>query len=304
MEWAGHSLKLSVCLTINILLYLTIMGTYLEPRLLPKLLHSTFIFDFEYIGVDTNIKNCYIWDVGIINLLSGRTLEISVFPNIDVLPPPFSTEFIQVTNELLVERGAVTMDVALLRMVEFVGKHPAVLISHNTFKSDKVLLEIESKRNNIKLPYNWFFFDSLIYCRQMLPKQLSYTLGTVHSDLGLGEIQNQHFALPDAIALRNIILRFDINGLNGPMYPSYSTSLQAIKWLGPSCERAMLSRGVRSVEQLIECITNEYSQFQLEHPPRTLEDITEAYMMNRFQIKQGNAKSITISLLSIWMEGV
>jgi DNA polymerase III epsilon subunit-like protein len=279
------------------------MATYLDGDLLQKLLPYVFIYDLEYVGTTTDLEDCHIWDIGIVHLLSGSALEVSVAPAITSIPPPFSEEFIQVTPELLQHRNAVPFSVAFDRILRFSGppNTPKVFISHNGFKSDKILLEIESRRHGIVLPLHWFFFDSLIFARRQLPKQTSYSLSTIHTELGLGDIPNQHFALADAFALRNVILKLDYQTLNGPMYPPYCTSLQAVKWLGPSCEHAMITNGVKGVEQLLHHILNDYTVHVIEGVVTPVDFFIEEYIVTRFGIKPGNAKSIANSLVSKWL---
>lgn len=279
------------------------MGTYLNDILLAKTLKNTFVFDLEYVGFTTNLQECFIWDIAIMNLLTGTSLSITVKPPLPKLPPPFSDDFIEVTHELLHERSATTFTEAFAQIQNFLGPHPCILISHNCFKSDKILLEIESRRHGITLPFTWLFFDSLIFCRKILPKMNSYTLNIIHNDIGLGNIENQHFALSDSIALRNILLRLDYTQLHGPIYPPYSTSLQAVKWLGPSSEHSMFLKNIRSVEQLLHRITTEFTQTALnEDYTPSLDHFTENFIVYFFGIKIGNAKSIANSLLTSWLK--
>jgi hypothetical protein len=65
----------------------------------------------------------------------------------------------------------------------------------------KLLLEIECKRRDLPLPLNWFFFDSLLYCRKVIPKQTSYTLHDLYNGIMNLPILDNHSALPDAKAL-------------------------------------------------------------------------------------------------------
>ena len=280
------------------------MGTYIDAGLLPKILPHIYVFDFEYVGESTDLNECHLWDVGIVHLMTGSALEVSIAPEIDSIPPPFSEDFIDVTPELLNKRNAVPFMTAFERLLQFMGppNTPKILISHNCFKSDKILLEIESKRHGIVLPLNWFFFDSLMFARKKLPKRTSYTLNVIHNVFGFGDIVNQHFALADAFALRNIIIKLDYHTLSGPIYPPYCTSLQAVKWLGPSCEYCMLTKGIKCVEQLMHRILNEFTQTVLRDGCATqIKDFIEQFIVFHFDIKQGNAKSIASSLVSNWL---
>lgn len=283
------------------------MGTYLEQNQFQAYIHNCFVFDLEYIGHAPNLPDCHIWDMAFIHLTTGVTFEISIIPEMERLPQPFSSEFITVTKELLIERNAVDFKTAWSCLVEFINKHtmpnmPVILVAHNNFKSDKKMIEIDCKRHDIKLPYHWCFFDSLIYARKQLPKRSSYTLNDLYHFFFEIDIKNQHFAVADAIALRSILFKLHLANLSGSVYPSYFTSLQAIKWLGPSCERTLFMYGITSVEQLVNILTASYALCL--QPGITITSFVEDYLVDKFQIKRGNAASISTSLISKWINGV
>lgn len=271
------------------------MGTYIH-----HIGTNAYAFDLEYVGHTTNLKECYIWDIGIVHIHTGNTLELSIRPDVDTIPKPFTPEFKEVTDEYLTERHALPFKQAWLQVLNFVG-HRAILIAHNAFRADKPMLEIETKRHGIKMPLNWFFFDSLIYARQVLPKLPSYSLRDLHMHLFQKDIINQHTALPDAIALANILQRIGLHTVQGPAYTPYSTPLQAVKWLGPSCERKILEAGIRSVEHLMIAIVNAYTD---TCPGVPIGVFVRDYIIHEFNIKEGNATSISFSLASNWIPGV
>jgi DNA polymerase III epsilon subunit-like protein len=282
------------------------MGTYLDNDKWVKSYNNAFVFDLEYVGTSTTLTDCHIWDIGIVHVVTGNTFEVSIIPDISPLPVPFSEEFIQLTSEYLTSRQAISFQEAWKKLLAFVArfcKTNVIWIAHNAFKADKSMLEIDTKRHGIKMPMNWFFFDSLIFARQKLPKQPSYTLRDLHILLLQRPIVNIHTALPDAIGLYQVLIQLGIHGLNGPMYTAYNTPLQAVKWLGPSCERAILNSGVRSVEHLIIMVTNAYSDASFTSHVH-LSTFVRDYISHKFQIKQGNAASISLSLITKWIPGV
>lgn len=286
------------------------MGTYVENDKFRHLLGNTFVFDLEYIGTSSNLNDCYIWDIGITHLLSNTTFEISITPDITPLPPPFSDEFIQVTKELLASRNATSFGHAWVQLNQFIhvvkasSTGPTLFIAHNCFKSDKLMLEIDCERHNIRLPYAWYFFDSLIYSRKKIIKQPSYTLNDIHFYLFHTNISNHHFAIADAVALKNVLVALDLNKLEGPIYPAYHTSLQAIKWLGPSSERILFYHNIRSVENLVQQLLLQYCDNQLNHIHTPLQQFLENYFVTQYQIKKGNATSISNSLIQKWINGI
>ncbi len=236
----------------------------MNSELWERFLHSTFIFDLEFIGTSSDLNSCYIWEIGAVHFYTGASFSVTIYPDIHPFPAPFSDNFIQVTSSLLKQRKAVSFHegwTSLLHWVAtIVGPNINILwIAHNAFKADKPMLEIDTKRHGIIIPYNWFFFDSLIYCRQSIPKLPSYTLSDLHANLFFKSIPDAHSALPDAIALRNILLFIDNKTLSGPIYPAYATSLQSIKWLGPSSEKHFFKNGIKSLEQLINVLMTNYS---------------------------------------------
>jgi len=266
-----------------------------------KLYMNTFIFDLEYIGHTTELNKCYIWEIGIVHLYSKMSFKVTIDPGIRPLPKPFSDDFCQVTPELLDERDAVSFFNGWNMMLNWVRNfgQPVLWISHNCFKGDKIVIEAEIKRNNLKMPLNWFFFDSLIYCRFIKPKMLSYTLTELYQYICFKEIQNAHDALADARSLMEILICLDINNIQGPIYPSYCTSLQVVKWLGPSCEKILFRQNIRSLEQLKQVLVTEYAIQSLNMTVDIKSYIS--LKLISYGIKQGNSLSITNSLLDRWI---
>jgi DNA polymerase III alpha subunit (gram-positive type) len=286
------------------------MGTYVEASKLNHLLGNAFVFDLEYVGTSSNLSDCYIWDMAFTHLVTNSTFEISIIPDVSPIPGPFSEEFATVTTEMLEKRNATSFANAWLQLNQFINSvkacasGPIMFIAHNCFKSDKLMLEIDCERHAIRMPYSWYFFDSLIYCRKVIVKQASYTLNDIHNYMFDKDIENHHFAISDALALKNVLISLDLNLLEGPIYPSYHTSLQAVKWLGPSSERILFSFNVRSVEMLVQQIVLHYCDRQLGHMHIPLQQFVESYFIENYGIKKGNAVSISNSLIQKWIQGI
>lgn len=283
------------------------MGTLLDDNLYEQLHTNIYIFDLEYLGTSSDLNTCHIWEIGVIHFMTNTTFSITVRPDIHPLPPPFSKDFLQLTPELLDERNAVDFNTAWNKLIHWMQtltmpNSNIILVAHNAFKADKLMLEIDTKRHGITMPYNWYFFDSLIFCRRMIPKLQSYTLGDIHLTLFQKEIPNVHQALPDAVALRNILLKIN-SYIVGPIYPSYSTPLQVVKWLGPSCEGVLFSHGIHSLEQLVGLIMTSYSTTCLLGTVPPIRFFVENYLVTQFNINKGNASSITDSLVNRWLPG-
>ena len=277
------------------------MGTYLTPSQFVPLHPNLFVFDLEYVGFSSNLNECYIWDIAVIHLKSNSMFQTFVKPAISEIPPPFSSEFIHVTHDFLNEKKAVPFKSAFDKLMQFIMRNaapgPVVLVAHNVFKSDQKMIEIECKRCNLKLPYSIFFFDSLIFCRLKLQKQPSYTLSDIYFYLFQKRIENQHYAISDTLALRDVILKLNVSYLEGPIYPAFTTSLQNIKWLGPSSEKLMFLSNIRSVESLVQNIINAYSTALINFYQLNFQRFIEMYICEQFQIKKGNSISISKSLI-------
>jgi len=261
---------------------------------------NTFVIDLEYIGVPNDLERCYIWEIGAVHLLSGRKFSVTIDPEIRPLPPPISHEFANVTDAFLKKKAAVPFQIGWSRFIQFIQSFGMVLlISHNNFKSDKLMLEIEAKRRGVTLPYTWYFLDSLLFCRKAVPKQASYTLQDIYYSLLRKRVLDSHSALPDAIALSEILYYIGIHKINGPVYPSYSTSLQVVKWLGPACERALFGHNIRSLEQLITGILSNYSQHILQSGIVPVNHFVKYYINTLCGAT--NSESISKSITEKWL---
>jgi len=281
------------------------MGTLMTPSDFQRFLPCTFVFDLEYVGVPNDLNRCYIWEIGVVHLLSGRQISITMDPAIRPLPPPMSDEFANVTEEFLKSKNAMGFHFGWNMFLEFVnsfGAGPRLFISHNNFKSDKIMLEIESKRRGLILPYSWYFLDSLLYCRKAIPKQASYTLHDLYLNIMRKRIVDNHSALPDAKALVELLYYTGIQNLSGPIYPTHCTSLQVIKWLGPSCERALFQNNIHSLEQLVANIVANYSRHSIGGSgPTTMRDYIQFYITSVCGIQTGNSDSISNSIIEKWL---
>tara|TARA_Y100000817_G_C16861152_1_gene545836 strand:- start:1991 stop:2851 length:861 start_codon:yes stop_codon:yes gene_type:complete len=284
------------------------MGHYMEEDLWSHLCSSTFIFDLEYIGPTSDLKTCHIWEIGAIHYLSGASITITIYPDISPIPPPFSAEFIQVTPDLLKDRHAVSFTEAWAKLLHWVStivpmNQNTLWVAHNAFKADKPMLEVDTKRHGIVIPYNWFFFDSLIYCRQSIPKMPSYTLSDLYYSLFGSPLKNAHSALPDAIALRNVLLHINATTLIGTIYPAYATSLQSIKWLGPSSEKQFFGKHIQSLEQLISLLMTSYSTNCMLGSIVPIRTFVEQFLRTQVGLNSGNAVSISNTITNYWLPG-
>lgn len=280
----------------------------MDNNLWQHLYNYTFIFDLEYIGTSNDLNTCHIWEIGVIHYSTGNTFSVTIYPDITPIPPPFTDDFIQVTPELLKERCAMQFTQAWTKLLHWIStivpvNQNLLWIAHNAFKADKPMLEIDTKRHGIIIPYNWFFFDSLIYSRRSIPKMPSYTLSDLYTAIFRKDIPNVHRALPDAVALRNILLYINNRTITGPIYPSYATSLQSIKWLGPSSEKQFFRKGIKSLEQLISLLMTSYSTNCILGSIVPVRTFVEHYLTTQIELNSGNSTSIADTITTYWLPG-
>lgn len=244
--------------------------------LVPKAL---FVFDLEFIGDVRDISTCRIWEIAIFSLTTNSWFEAIVDPDplLKTFPAPPIDEIPQLTRKFLKEKSAQVWPVVFKQLVRWIdvqrmGATP-ILISHNTFRADKPIIELECRRYNLRAPLNWYFFDSLHFSRRVLKNTTgNYSLSGLHEMLFQSCIQNAHRAKADVVACMKILSRIT-NGqmlLEGPVYPSYCTALRTIRWIGQKAEELFYMNNVRSVEQL-------YSMLQTN---ARLDMISEGLMYN------------------------
>ncbi len=280
------------------------MGTLINREQCMQFYPNLFVYDLEYVGVPNDLKKCYLWEIGAIHVATGAVFCITMDPGIRPLPPPMSSEFVNVTEEFLQRKTACVFQYGWQMFLNFVKARtngPALLIAHNNFKSDKVMLEVEAKRRNLSLPLDWFFFDSLLFCRKAIPKQASYTLHDLYFSLLNKKIVDNHSALPDARALLELLTYIGIERLCGPIYSSFCTSLQVVKWLGPSCEKTLFDNNIRSLEQLISNIIVTYAQHNISNQNMSIETFVQYYITTYCNITSGNSNSIAQSIVEKWI---
>ena len=218
-----------------------------------------FVFDLEFIGDVRKLSSCKIWEIAVYCVGSQQWFEEVIDPDPTMstfLPPPIP-EIPQLTREFLNQATADTWDNVFERLVgwislQSVGTMP-VFISHNTFRADKPILELECRRYGIHMPLTWYFFDSLHFSRRILRNTNgNYSLSGLHEQIFGQRIQNAHRARADVVACISIMQHLTQNTWNiqGPIYPTYSTALRTIRWIGQKAEEILFAANVKSVEEL------------------------------------------------------
>ena len=172
-----------------------------------------FVFDFEFIGNVKNPSSCKLWDICIHHIQSGSTFNaiIDPIPGCNIFPTPPSSELFHITRSFLDHNNAPEFSIVFNKMVRWVENrcfksHIPILISHNNFSSDKLVLEHECKLRGLLIPINWLFFDSLIYFRDFTTTiNKEYSLKSLVKCILGKEHLNAHRAYADTIALTNVI---------------------------------------------------------------------------------------------------
>lgn len=199
--------------------------------------------DYEFVGnIQDGPEACEIWHIGAVKP-DNSTFEVYI--NVDTNHPTHPG-CVEVNKQYLAEHSAESFASAFQKFANWVGPQ-AVIISHNCFKSDKLVLESECVKHDVQMPM-WYYYDSLLFLRSQL-QCLSYRLPDVYQTVTGNVFEQTHTALKDAQGLKEILDIVPPTGLY--MYPKYLTPLQNIKWIGAACEEAFVNAGVRSVEDLI-----------------------------------------------------
>jgi len=226
---------------------------------------QVFVYDLEFIGDVKNPSTCKIWDICIHHINSGATFNaiIDPIPNCNYFPTPPVPELFHLSREFLNKNNAPEFSIVFNKMVRWIENRcfksfVPVLISHNNFSSDKLVLENECNLRSLLIPTNWLFFDSLIYFRDYTKTMNNeYSLKSLVKCILGKEHLNAHRAYADTVALTDIIKKYtqeDYTLLLGNVYIPYVTSLRTIVGIGNSVEKSFIVMGIETREQLIKFI--------------------------------------------------
>ena len=228
-----------------------------------------YVYDLEFIGDVQNINTCYIWEICVYHISSGQCFKqiIDPDPAKKTFPLPPIKEIPQLTRKFLDDNDAKHWSQVWPMFKMWINQtcqtFKPVFISHNTFRADKPLLELECQRIDELMPFKWYFFDSLHYCRENLSDyEGNYSLMNIYVGLFKTPFKNAHRAEADVHACLKILQHISPSfQLCGPIYPTYATSLRSIRWVGHSSEKQLYYRQIRSIEHLMVFLTNMFRQF-------------------------------------------
>ena len=111
----------------------------------------------------------------------------------------------------------------------------------------------------------------------------NYSLSGLHQQIFGSAIENAHRARNDVVACVAIMrhLTKDEWILEGPIYPTYSTALRTIRWIGQKAEELLFLANIRSVESLYMLIMSQARKTYLTKVP--LVEIIMGLLINIMQ---------------------
>ena len=220
---------------------------------------TLFVFDLEFIGNVRKLETCRLWEVAFYCVQTQQWFDkvIDPDPNMTEFPEPPIPAIPQLTRDFLTKANAQTWDLVFPKLRDWVRTQSAgcipVFVSHNTFRADKPILEYECQRCDLAMPFHWYFFDSLHFSRQVIRNSSgNYSLSGLHEHLFGQPIEDAHRAKSDVIACVKILQQMTQGSwmLNGPIYPTFSTSLRTVRWVGRKAEQVLHAHQIYSLEEL------------------------------------------------------
>ena len=214
-------------------------------------------YDLEYSG---NIcsefgKDCSIWEMAFICKREQLFCMVNPYLSKDSVQPPVDDKYMMPTREEYEKNvEAVPFEEAYNRLVAFVSrllnkykKKWVCLISHNGNRSDKIVFENELVYHQLPtLPF--FFFDSLLYIREVFPGLESYSLENLYMKL-FDKKHEGHNAKTDTRALVKIFRKL-CKPLHGVLYPMHTIPWRNIRGIGYHTEQSLLNLGVNDIVHL------------------------------------------------------
>ena len=192
------------------------------------------IYDLEFSGdlrKDNGI-NCCIWQIAAKDYDTGLNFctVINPYKLNNNVPEPVDDRYKMPSEEELYYTGAPNIIEAMNDFYNFLvtcmeknNKNAICLISHNGFRSDKVIFENALIRYDIMDIFNgihMYFFDTLYYFRKLYPGLQSYSLANLYMYKFNKLIEDAHDATVDVNTLEELLSK-EIT-LKGPIYPLYS----------------------------------------------------------------------------------
>jgi len=164
-------------------------------------------FDLETTGCPQSgsIFHPYHRIVQISAVCGDQTYDAIVNPECHI--PSESTAIHRVTNEMALEQSNFGRIFPLFRT--FVKKlslrgTEIILVAHNAYGFDKLILEKECARFGLRVPATWKFYDTLVKYRTQFPELPSKKLGDIYKLRFKTDLDGAHNSLVDCLALKRL----------------------------------------------------------------------------------------------------
>ena len=225
--------------------------------------HTKFIFDLEYVGdVAGDLRECRIWEIGCLCVSTGHTKSIVISPVAErdkltrvqpgVLPADLDD----------IESKGVPLRDAIIQWSQWIASccnhnnaQPALLMSHNCFKSDLLVLMCEMSKINTTFTTPVLFFDTLPFVRYALraEKRTCFSLDS----LSINGTPQHHRALDDCFRLSAVLLRCPVHP-SGLAVPFGIVPLCAVDGIGSRTANVLEQNGYFCFRQLVELVSKHH----------------------------------------------
>ena len=225
--------------------------------------HTKFIFDLEFVGdIQGDVRNCRIWEIGCVCLSTGHPFNTIVSPMTTRSALTCSKNGVIPANVDEIDKRGVPIGEALRQWCTWIHEccgankiASALLMSHNCFKSDLLVLMCEMGRLNLIFAGPVLFFDTLPFIRYALrsERRTSFSL----KDLCTEPCSQTHRAVDDCFRLSSVLLRCP-SQISGIATTFGSIPLIAIDGIGPRTCMDLYKNGYYCVRQLLELISRHH----------------------------------------------
>jgi DNA polymerase III epsilon subunit-like protein len=235
----------------------------------PQAYTKKIIYDLEFSG-DLRTNNgihCCLWQIAAKDFDTGITFCTLVNPYIlhQNVPEPVDGRYSMPSREEFMYENAPDIREAMGNLAIFfklcmTDKYKNVcLMSHNGFRSDKIIFENTLLRYNISQLFNdipLLFFDTLYYFREIYPGLESYSLANLYMYKFQQEIKDAHDANVDVDILESLLKTSNKN-INGAVYLLFYTPFTNVSGVGTYTEQKLLEYGFVSVSHFINSFFNK-----------------------------------------------
>lgn len=249
-------------------------------------------YDLEFSG---NIrlefgKKCSIHQIAAQTRKDHFYCQINPYLTKETVEPPVDPKYHMPSEEEFLTMSAYSFPDAYNSFVAFLyrlllkrNKTWVCLVSHNGFRGDKIVLEHEIQSHGLPtLPF--FFFDSLLYLREVSPGMPSYSLPNVYQDV-FGVAYNAHTACADTQALMRIIKHIN-QPLHGVLYSMHTIPWRNVGGIGYHTEQTFLNHGLFDLTALYSlcCGTEEKTRDYLHSQGIVLTEKTLANIFHWYKL--------------------